>query len=208
MCIRDRWVNDELIIRADRPCVWYENGQRQEDTTNGHSFADQCGLEGFIGSAAGLNLLTEVLQTPDQGCYVRLQPGCYTSTGTNNDGISGEEVTLVDADPDACIGLDTGLGDDGNDRYRTIRITEQTPFRHVEDSLNCDVWNPANPDLYEEPVELGIAEGAKPSITTYDRDKFGYYFYWKALNMGHWWDKWAASMALGDPAGDLSLIHI
>ncbi|MCP4501220.1 MAG: hypothetical protein GY822_14770 [Deltaproteobacteria bacterium] len=197
-----QWVNDELIIRSDRPCVWYEGGVRRQ--SDRHSFDEQCGLEGFIGSAAGLNLLAEVLQTPDVGCYARLKPGCYQGEATNDTGLNGSEVTLVDADPDACIGA-TSAAPEGDDA-RLIRVTEQTAFVHVPDSLNCEAWdanmlNRADSANYEDSVMLGLGEGAKSQITNYDRDEWGYYFYNKALNIGHWWDKWAAVMALGDPSG-------
>ena len=91
-----QWVNDELIIRADAPCVFYEEGVRVE--TDNHSFDEQCGLEGFIASANAINFFSEVIGTPDVGCYVRLEDGCYEGGATNDFGIDGTPITKVSDD--------------------------------------------------------------------------------------------------------------
>jgi hypothetical protein len=191
------WVNDELIIRRDRPCVWYENGQRQE--AESRFTADACGLPGFLGAIEALNLFAEVIQTPDLGCYTRMLPGCYLTAPTNEFGIEGE-VALVNADPDFCDTLQpTG------DRV-PLKVDDRSAYHHVRNTVTCEgvapITDPLTSARISEPlieVEYGVG---RPSITTYDRERYGYYFYWKPVVMGSWWDKWLAVKAVGDPYTD------
>jgi hypothetical protein len=195
------WVNDELIIRRDDACVWYEDGQLQE---SGDRFAaDACGLAGFLGASTALNLFGEVLQTPDVGCYARLKPGCYEVDATNDHGIDGTPVRLLDANPNACDGL---VPTQGEDPTRALKVTDTTAYRHVPDSLSCEGFEPIVAEVTgdvvtDEPLDLGYGD-ARSQITTYDRDEYGYYFYWKPTQMGSWWDKWLAVKAMGDPTTD------
>lgn len=192
------WVNDELIIRSDRTCVWFEDGQRQEDASR--FTAVQCGGAGFQGAVEATNFFAEVIEAPDVGCYTRLKPGCYEAGTFNDTGISDREVIKVSSDPDFC---DTYVASDDNNK--PLKITENSPYQHVRDSTSCSGWVPftsGNETITEAPVELGIPEGARFSNTLYDRNQYGYYFYWKPTVMGSWWDKWLAVKALGDPETD------
>ncbi|MCA9554384.1 MAG: hypothetical protein KC933_30390 [Myxococcales bacterium] len=97
------WVNEELIVRADEPCVWWEDGQRQQESDR--FVADACGLAGFVGSAEAVNLLASVITTPDVGCYARLKTGCYQTpaTNTSNGGLSDpSQLNMVSSDPAFC----------------------------------------------------------------------------------------------------------
>lgn len=208
------WVNDELIIRRDRPCIWYENGQRQ---VNDDRFQDPaCGLAGLLGAAEAANFFGEIIQTPDIGCYARLENGCYLVEPSNEDGIDGTPVVLVDTDPNACDGLQPQVDDPDTEEEEPnlvpLKITTTSEYVHVRDSTTCAGWQPIldigdprdpNDDIVvsREPIELDYGD-ARPSITLYDRQKYGYYFYWKPVVMGSWWDKWLAVKALGDPWTD------
>ncbi len=215
------WVNDELIIRRDRPCVWYEDGERQVEADR--FVADACGLAGYLGAAEGLNLFSEIIQTPDLGCYVRLENGCYYTQAGNEDGIDGTPVLLVDTNPAACDTL-APIPDDpttSDDEGRVpLQITTTNEYVHVPDSSGCAGWEdivdatPApllgngDPDPDYVPVVISVPALEIPygvgrsSITLYDREKYGYYFYWKPVVMGSWWDKWLAVKAVGDPYTD------
>lgn len=199
------WVNDELIIRRDRPCVWYENGQRIEE--DGRFSADACGLAGYLGAAEAMNLFSEIIQQPDIGCYTRLKPGCYYAQPTNEDGIDGTPVELVDADPAACDGLAPVPGASANDdSYVPLKIVSTTAYAHVPDTSTCEGWTTltasnSGADISEPALEIPYGVG-RNSITLYDRAKYGYYFYWKPVVMGSWWDKWLAVKAVGDPYTD------
>lgn len=198
------WVNDELIIRDDRPCRYVEDGQvvsEPDRFTN-----TPCGEAGLMGAIETLNLFGEVMQTPDVGCYVRLKPGCYETTATNETGISDRDVTLVDNDPAFCDTF-TPVQTDPDSPRMALKITSTTEWEHVPDSTSCEGWAPivdtadSNLVLSEEPIQLGLGD-ARPAISLYDRQKYGYYFYWKPVLMGAWWDKWIAVKALGDPDTD------
>jgi hypothetical protein len=201
------WVNDELIVRRDQPCVWYENGQRMEDADR--FVADACGLAGFLGAAEALNLFSEVIQTPDVGCYAKLKPGCYMADPSNDFGIDGTPVTLVDSDPAACVNVQPVDGEDV-DPLVPLAITTVTPYRLLteteEMSASCADMDPivdsqTGDTLSEQFVGMEYGDG-RSSITRYDRETFGYYFYWKPTVMGSWWDKWLAVKAIGDPYTD------
>ena len=200
------WVNDELIIRRDRPCRVVENGQIVDV---GDRFSSTpCGEAGLLGAIESINLMAEVIQTPDVGCYVRMKDGCYDTVATNEDGISSTEIKLVDSDPSVCdTYTPTQPLDDGAEGRIALKIDAATPWHHVEDSTSCDGVAPIVDEtdgttvLTEEPVDLQWGN-ARQSITLYDRDQFGYYFYWKPTVMGSWWDKWLAVKALGDSNTD------
>lgn len=196
-----QWVNDELIIRADDPCVWYENGQEQ--SSDNHSFDEQCGLEGFIASANAINFFAEVVGTPDVGCYARLENGCYEADAVNTNGIDGSAVTKIDDDPAFCDTYYPAQPDENNTRT-ALKIDASSTYIHIEDSTQCGdeaivIRDSVTDEIISLPeVDLPYGEG-RPAITTYSKEEYGYYFYWKPVVMGHWWDKWAAVMALGDP---------
>lgn len=217
------WVNEELIVRDDEPCVWWEDGQRQEDSDR--FTAGACGLAGFVGSAEAINLLASVISTPDVGCYVRLQRGCYETPATNTSeggtrNIS--QITRIDADPRACDGHVPMQPADypaaveppfGNVEVGILKVDRNSPFFHLEDSVACDV-NDSGETTFEirdaldaslvisEPaLQIGLGD-AKPSRSVYDRERYGYNFYWKPVVMGSWWEKWMAVKALSDPYTD------
>ena len=193
-----QWVNDALIVRSGQPCITYENGQRVENGQ--YAFDEKCGLDGYIASLETINLFADVLETPDIGCYVRLKEGCYEIGANNTDGLQGDPVTLVDADPDFCDTYEPVQTDPQN-RVIKLKIASTTAYKHVEDSTTCEGWQPivddAGETMSEAPIEVPLGVG-RPSITTYDRDRYGYYFYSKPLVIGYWWDKWMAVRALGD----------
>jgi hypothetical protein len=152
--------------------------------------------------------IAEILQQPDVGCYVRLKPGCYDTVAGNGDplGVPDEaDITLVDANPDACDTYQpTQPTDPDADRRVALKITAQSPYNHVQLSTSCEGYTvPGNADLFETPVEMAYSRGgARPSNTLYDREQFGYYFYVKPVVIGSWWDKWMAVKALNDPNTD------
>ncbi len=204
------WVNEELIVRSDQPCIYWVNGQRVEDnarlfgTTNQLSqFA--CGLPGFAAGSEALNMLANVIMTPDVGCYTRLETGCYlTAPGNTGRGGIGDpsDITRVSLNPSDCDGLTpTGTA-------APLAVYGDDPYYHLSDSTICPTDGNGTP-LYEitdadtgeiisldaKEIPLGIG---KPSRTRYDRDRYGYHFYWKPTVMGSWWEKWMAVKALYD----------
>lgn len=204
------WVNDELIIRDGRPCQVVENGQII--TTSADRFAaNECGLAGFLGTVESINMLGEILQQPDVGCYARLQPGCYdTIVGNQPNGAPPDEndpaFEQVSTDPDFC---DTYVppqsADPDADRRIALKVTSRTAFDHVRDTTTCEGYAPppALAPFFEEPVEIGTRPGgARVANTIYDREKYGYYFYIKPITIGSWWDKWLAVKAFGDSNTD------
>lgn len=46
-------------------------------------------------------------------------------------------------------------------------------------------------------LEVPIGPG-RQMLSTFDKDTHGYDFYWKPINIGGWWDKYLAVLALGD----------
>jgi hypothetical protein len=50
----------------------------------------------------------------------------------------------------------------------------------------------------KDEVSLKVGKG-KFAQSAYDREKYGYSFYYKPVRMGSWWDKYMAIMALGSP---------
>lgn len=216
------WVNEELIIRRDQPCVWYEDGQRQQvaDRFN----APACGLAGFVGSAEAINLFGSVIATPDVGCYARLKPGCYETIASNafDGGLDDPRVTLVDANPNACDTrvvmqpedyLNVAEAPFGAEPVGKLKVSRNSTFVHLNDSIACDK-NDSGDIVFEirdaldgaivisEPAqEVGLGVG-KPSRSLYDRETYGYNFYWKPTVMGSWWEKWMAVKALSDPYTD------
>lgn len=200
------WVNDELIIRRDRPCLVVEEGQIVD--TGDRFSATPCGEAGLLGAIESINLMAEVIQTPDIGCYTRLKDGCYDTVATNENGISSSEITLVDADPSFCDTYVPAQPADENAEGRiALKVDASRPWRHVEDSTSCEGVpsivdeNDSSLVLSETPVDLQWGN-ARPSITLYDREKYGYYFYWKPTVIGAWLDKWLAIRALGDSYTD------
>jgi hypothetical protein len=196
------WVNDELIIRDGEPCVTYEGGQRVEESDRFQATA--CGMAGLLGAAEAVNLFGEIIQQPDVGCYVRLETGSYITETFNQDGMDGTPIRKLDDDPAACNGFVSN--DPDNENLVCIAIEGNSSMIHIEDSTSCEGFEPildsdTGAQLSRDPVEIPYGFG-RPSITRYDRDRYGYFFYMKALNMGSWWDKWLAVKALGDPWTD------
>lgn len=194
------WVNDEFIIRADEPCRVVEDGRIVE--AGGERYAaTACGLAGFLGTVELMNLYAELLQSPDVGCYVRLQPGCYDVNINTVDGIE-PDTKLVSTDPAAC---DTYVpvqpAEDSRDPKRApLRVEATTAYKHVANSTTCEGWEPivdGTTTITEEPIELAVG-GARPANTLYDRERYGYYFYNKPIVIGSWWEKWLAVKAMGD----------
>lgn len=202
------WVNDELIIRDGRPCLAVEGGQIV--TTNTDRFAaGECGLAGFLGTVESINLLGEIIQQPDIGCYARLQPGCYdTVVGNVNSGQVPDDadISLVNADPAFCDTFQpTQPADPAGTRRAALKVTSKSQYDHVPDTTTCDGYTPPAglAELMESPIEFGTrAGGARAANTLYDREKYGYYFYNKPITIGSWWDKWLAVKALGDSNTD------
>lgn len=202
------WVNDELIIRDGRPCLAVENGEII--TTSADRFAaNECGLPGFLGTVESINLLGEILQQPDIGCYARLKPGCYdTVVGNTPNGAPPDDadIELVSEDPAVCdTYVPTQPANPDSDRRIALKVTSKTAYDHVRDSTTCEGVAFAG-DLatfMEEPIEIGTRPGgARVANTIYDREKYGYYFYIKPITIGSWWDKWLAVKALGDSNTD------
>jgi hypothetical protein len=199
------WVNDELIIRNNKPCLAVENGQIVK-VSDDRFAADQCGLAGFLGTVEAINLFGAIIEQPDVGCYARLKPGCYdTVVGNASPGSvpDSADITLVDANPDACDSyVPTQPANPDADRRVALKITATSPFNHVPDTTTCEGYTNIS-DLMEDPIEINLtAGGGRPANTLYDRDRYGYYFYNKPVTIGSWWDKWLAVKALGDPNTD------
>ncbi len=211
------WVDDELIIRSGKPCLAVDlaadpSGGIVTESTDRFA-ADQCGLAGFLGSVETINLLGEILQEPDVGCYERLKPGCYdTVVGNANDSTppTDPDIRLVDADPDSAtcasyVPSQPSPTDTQSSRRVLLSVRATTPYAHVTDTTSCDGVatlrdSVTDDDLMEQPLDLAYRPGgARPANTLYDRDRYGYYFYDKPLTIGSWWDKWLAVKALGDP---------
>lgn len=201
------WVNDELIIRSGRPCLAVENGEIIT-ASNDRFAAQECGLAGFLGTVEAINLLGEIIQQPDVGCYTRLKPGCYdTVSGNANSGQVPDDVdiTLVGDEAFCDTFVPTQPTDPDADRRVALKITTKSQYDHVFDATTCAGYAPPESLalLMETPIEFGTrAGGARAANTLYDREKYGYYFYNKPVTIGSWWDKWLAVKALGDSNTD------
>lgn len=209
------WVNEELIVRDDEPCVWWEDGARR--SAPDRFVAPACGLAGYAASVETLNTLARVINTPDVGCYTRLKTGCYLTPTANldRDGMGAlSNITRIDADPSVCAdpsgAVDPSLRQAlGVNDVAYLRIDRNAPYRKVDDMDACPRDEEGAPVfsamdkisgevITAEPIEIGLGEG-KPSRTEYDRERYGYNFYWKPTVMGSWWEKWMAVKALSDP---------
>jgi hypothetical protein len=212
------WVNDELIIRRGEPCQVVRNGAITVESTDRFA-ADSCGMPGFVGTVATVNLMAEVLASPDVGCYVRLQNGCYdANVGNASQTLAPDEpgIRRVSTDPDFCdTFVPTQPTSDREDRRVALKITDTSPFLHVNNSESCSRVNDRLPfpwqapevidDATDQPItdafiqrELLDDGVVRASNTLYDRDRYGYYFYIKPTVIGSWWEKWLAVKAIGD----------
>jgi hypothetical protein len=219
------WVNDELILRRGEPCQVVRNGQIVVESDNRFA-ADSCGLAGFFGTVATVNLMAEVLESPDVGCYVRLKNGCYNSNvGNAGQSFAPDEegIRFVSTDPAACddLVLEQPPEDSQEDRRVALKITNENAYLHVNNSESCGRINDRQPFAYVPPVIVDDATGqpmpqadvwdvrelsddgvTRASNTLYDRDQYGYYFYIKPTVIGSWWEKWLAVKAIGDSNTD------
>jgi hypothetical protein len=216
------WVNDELIIRRNEPCRVVRDGVVTVEN-DGRFAADSCGMPGFVATVATVNLLAEVLASPDVGCYVRLQNGCYdANVGNASSSLAPDEpgIRRVSTDPDFCDTFTpTQPTNPQEDRRVAMKVTDSTPFLHVNNSESCSRVNDREPFAWEAPVVIDNATGqpipnafierellddgvVRTSNTLYDREKYGYYFYIKPTVVGSWWEKWLAVKAIGDSNTD------
>ncbi|MEL6186072.1 MAG: hypothetical protein AAFU79_15715, partial [Myxococcota bacterium] len=204
------WVNEELIVRRDQPCVWWEDGQRQE--VEDRFVATACGLSGYAASVEALNELARVVNTPSHGCYVRLQRGCYETTSANTEAGGTRDLDALVRVSDQPSDCDThtpsanspfGAGAatlriDGNSPYHPLGDGEMCP-RDVDGEMSVVMQDRMTGEsIGEAPMEVPLGLG-KPSRTVYDREAYGFNFYWKPTIMGSWWEKWMAVKALSDP---------
>lgn len=203
------WVNEEFIVRSDEPCIYYIDGQRVEE---GRLFDAEdplaqfaCGIAGFASAADAVNMFSEVISTPNVGCYARLQPGCYEGpAGSSTDGgmSNRDAIVLRDSSPAVCNIVQPAAGN------VLFQIEDNSSYQHIGDTTECP--KDANGDITFEVtdvntgnvisdtvVEIPLGPG-KPARTLYDRDQYGYYFYQKPTVMGSWWEKWMAVKALYD----------
>lgn len=67
-----------------------------------------------------------------------------------------------------------------------------------EKAFEKDYSSPDEQGRAPETLTVALGEG-KYSQTRYDREKYGYNFYYKPVVVGSWWDKYLAIEALGDP---------
>ncbi len=205
------WVNDELIIRSDRPCLVVENGVITDVTdASGRYVTDACGFAGYVGTIETVNEMAQVLASPDVGCYARLENGCYETTVGNTstsfpptDGV----IRRISTDPGVCD-AHVPVQNAANDMV-AWKITNQMPYLHVRDSVSCDGYVPpvvTDAAAADAPIanvwnvseQLDKGEFVRPANTLYDREQYGYYFYNKPIVMGSWWEKWLAIKAIGD----------
>lgn len=73
--------------------------------------------------------------------------------------------------------------------------------RDYDSTLGPDPENPSatRPGMKpKDEVTLNVGQ-ARFSQSAYDRDRYGYNFYYKPVLVGSWWDKYIAVIALGDP---------
>jgi hypothetical protein len=98
------WLNQEFFVHENEPCLAVQDGQIVS-TSSDRFAADACGLAGFLGTVEAINTFAQVIQSPDTGCYVRLQPGCYDTVAQNGDPRSAPseaDIDQVSTDPSAC----------------------------------------------------------------------------------------------------------
>jgi hypothetical protein len=211
------WVNDELIVRDGRPCLGMEGGQVTVEATDRFT-ANSCGLAGFLGTVEAVNLMAEIIASPDVGCYTRLATGCYDTTvnnGSSSRPPDNEDIRLVSSDPAACdtyVPVQPAEDDRNATRRIALKVTDSNAFLHVPDSTTCEGYTPpvvidsASGDPVDDAFiirELGVdGLAVRPANTLYDRSKYGYYFYIKPTVIGSWWDKWLAVKAIGDSNTD------
>lgn len=211
------WVNSEFIVRDGEACVWYEDGQRRESPLPRWQ-AEPCGLTGFVAAAEAVNQFAEVVATPDVGCYVRLQAGCYETNVENVErgGIGNPtQITRINTNPAFCdnyAARQPGAAPDapfGADPVTTLKIERTSPYYHLADTTSCELNGEGGfafeirdavtqEVISETPYEIPLGVG-KPARTVYDREQYGFNFYWKPVVMGSWWEKWMAVKAMGDP---------
>jgi hypothetical protein len=198
------------------------NGAVVVEDTNRFA-ADSCGLPGFVATVATVNLMAETIASPDVGCYVRLQNGCYdANVGNASTSNAPDEpgIRRVSTDPDFCDSYTpTQPTDPREDRRVAMKVTNRTPFLHVNNSKSCSRLNDRQPFPWEAPEVIDDATGqpipdafiqrellddgvVRTSNTLYDREKYGYYFYIKPTVVGSWWEKWLAVKAIGDSHTD------
>jgi hypothetical protein len=183
--------------------VRYEEGTLVEGYD--HGFDEACALDGYLASIEALNLFAEVIQTPALGCYQRLSDGCYLVDVTNETGLDQPIVDKLDDDPAACDGLVLTPAP-GASGVRALAVDRQSPYRlaYGKDRTCADVYPILDVDgdvVSLDPVVVPYGVG-RPSETIYDRTTYGYYFYYKPIVIGSWWEKWMAVKALGDPYTD------
>ncbi len=212
------WVNDEAIVRGDRPCLVVTDGQIEEEAADRFT-ADSCGLAGFVGTVQTVNALSELLASPDVGCYVRLANGCYETAEDNaslGNPVDGA-YTFVDANPAACDANTPAVGNanfkvTNNVPYMRVRRSDEIRWYDFENEQpTCEsITNVTVVDdvgaAVDGKVQLSrqedVAGFARSANTLYDREQYGYYFYNKPTVMGSWWEKWLAIKAIGDANTD------
>lgn len=220
------WLNEELIIRRDDPCLYYENGALQSEDSR--FTANACGFHGYTGAIAAFNLLAKVVQTPNIGCYTRLEEGCY-ETAFNNVDLGGmgnvNQIIKVDDDPAFCDTYTPQQPSDGHAPFGMttavgkLKIEERSPYIHLGDSVACAHVDANDPTsaidqdamavrdatsgdvISMSAIEIPLGEG-RPARTIYSKERYGYDFYNKPIVMGSWWDKWMAIKAMNDPYTD------
>lgn len=178
------FLNDNLINRfADAGC---EQGVHFVDA--------KCGLDRFAAALEAASALGRVLQTPEPGCYVRRKPGCYEDSFET---VNGLPASIQKRDPSFCANPGTGS------RATLVKATDS--FTLIENSTDCNAWMPlltaGGSDIWEKPAELPLGT-ARFGLDKYNKDAYGYGFYWKPVAIGAWWDKWLAMQAFGDPYTD------
>ncbi|MCK6512278.1 hypothetical protein L6R29_20300 [Myxococcota bacterium] len=74
--------------------------------------------------------------------------------------------------------------------YKRTQVGTRNVFTHQSNNACTS----KGPEFLDVPFGVG-----RPMLGAYDRDTYGYEFYWKPVSLGAWWDKYLAAMALGDP---------
>jgi hypothetical protein len=178
------FLNDNLINRfSDAGC---EQGV--------HFVDPKCGQDRFAAALEAASALGRVLQTPEPGCYVRRKPGCYEDSFET---VNGLPASIQKRDAAFCAA--------GSTASRATLVKPTDSFALIENSVDCTAWMPlltaGGSDIWEKPVELPLGV-ARFGLDKYNKDAYGYGFYWKPVAIGAWWDKWLAMQAFGDPYTD------